>query len=147
MNEHDDKHRLRPAHPDDADELFRMARQLATSAVPRRQPFDHALAVILADRNQHLLVAPAPAGLVGYLYGLAHPAFHANGNIAWMEELFVDPGRRGSGLGRELVAAFEDWARQTAGAQYIAVATRRAHDFYLAVGYEESASYFKKRLV
>jgi hypothetical protein len=41
---------------------------------------------------------------------------------------------------------FERWAREMADAQYIAVATRRAHDFYGAIGYGESATYYKKDL-
>jgi len=41
---------------------------------------------------------------------------------------------------------FEDWARRSADARYIAVATRRADDFYGAIGYAESATYYKKDL-
>jgi hypothetical protein len=44
------------------------------------------------------------------------------------------------------MARFEHWARTSADVQYIAVATRRAHDFYRSIGYTESASYFKKVL-
>lgn len=58
---------LRPAEPSDANELFRLASILATSATPRR-----------------------------------------------------------------------------ANARYFAVASRRAGDFYRAIGYQESAAYFKK---
>ncbi|WP_168207543.1 GNAT family N-acetyltransferase [Microlunatus elymi] len=145
MQHHTDP-QLRPAVPNDADELFRMAQLLATSATPQRQTFDHLLTEILADPHQYLLVAAAPTGLSGYLYGLIHPAFHANGKIAWAEELFVDPDLRGAGLGRKLMTDFEDWAKQVGHAQYIAVATRRAHDFYDAIGFAESATYFKKTL-
>lgn len=138
--------RLRPAEPKDVDELFRMASLLATSATPHRQPFDRSLAMIIDDDRQHLAVAATGSGLVGYLYGLVHPAFHADGNIGWVEELFVDPQARSAGTGRRLMNDFEQWARRTADAQYIAVATRRAGDFYRAIGYQESAVYFKKTL-
>lgn len=104
------------------------------------------LKVILGDPKQQLLVAEIPSGVVGYLYGLVHPAFHANGNIAWVEELFVESEQRGGGTGRQLMTGFENWARRTSDAAYVAVATRRAHDFYDSIGYAESATYFKKNL-
>ena len=46
---------------------------------------------------------------------------------------------------RHLMAAAEDWARAR-GAAYVALATRRAAPFYQALGYEDSAIYFKKPL-
>jgi len=138
--------RLRTATPDDADQLFDMAQLLATSATPQREAFGRVFGDILDDPHQCLLVAEAAAGLVGYLHGLTHPAFHANGDIAWVEELYIDPGQRGNGLGRQLMNRFEDWAREAANANYIAVATRRAHGFYAAIGYAESATYYTKNL-
>ena len=121
-----------------------MASELATSATPEKTAFTRVLAMILDDDRQRLVVAQDGARLVGYLYGLVHPAFHANGNIGWMEELFVDSDQRGTGLGRALVADFEVWARAVADAQYVAVATRRADAFYEAIDYSRSATYFKK---
>jgi hypothetical protein len=41
--------------------------------------------------------------------------------------------------------AFEAWA-QTREARLVALATRRAAPFYQAIGYEESAIYFRKLL-
>ena len=41
--------------------------------------------------------------------------------------------------------AFEAWAKEREVKQ-IALATRRASDFYKALGYEESAVYFRKLL-
>lgn len=140
--------RIRSAVRADADELFRLACLLATSSVPERSAFEASLATILADDRQLLLVAEpdsdSAGGLAGYLYGLTHPAFHANGDIGWIEELYVDERLRGTGLGRRLMSAFEEWGIESVGAAYFAVATRRAGDFYRSIGYAESASYFKK---
>lgn len=83
--------------------------------------------------------------LVGYLLATSHPAFHANGEVAWVEELMVAASARRSGVGRALMAAAETWARHR-GAAYIALATRRAAPFYQALAYDESATYFKRPL-
>jgi hypothetical protein len=40
---------------------------------------------------------------------------------------------------------FEEWARSR-GSRLVALATRRATDFYLSLGYEESATYVRKLL-
>ncbi|HEX8005064.1 MAG TPA: GNAT family N-acetyltransferase [Trebonia sp.] len=50
---------------------------------------------------------------------------------------------RGQGIGRALMSAFEQWA-DTQGCALVALATRRAASFYRALGYEESATYFRK---
>jgi hypothetical protein len=41
--------------------------------------------------------------------------------------------------------AVETWARDR-GAAYVSLATRRASEFYLALGYDESAVFFRKML-
>lgn len=71
--------------------------------------------------------------------------FFANGNVAWLEEIMVDEKFRRTGIGSELVKAFEQKAIDS-DCKLIALATRRAADFYSAIGYEESATYFRKLL-
>lgn len=39
----------------------------------------------------------------------------------------------------------EEWAADQ-GAAYVALATRRAADFYAALGYAESATFFRKEI-
>ncbi|GAB3461228.1 GNAT family N-acetyltransferase [Kineococcus endophyticus] len=143
---------VRPAQPEDEEALLPLAVELATSFVPERVAFARSLAHVLADDAATVLVATAvepavePAGrtpVVGYVHVLVHPAFHANGNVGWVEEVVVAPQFRGSGCGRLLLEAAGEWARG-AGAVYVALATRRAGEFYRALGFEESAVYFKK---
>jgi hypothetical protein len=43
------------------------------------------------------------------------------------------------------MSAFEEWAAGQ-GCVLVALATRRAAPFYLALGYEESAAYLRKML-
>ncbi len=69
----------------------------------------------------------------------------ANGPVAGIEELMVDEHRRRDGVGAALVDAAEAWSRGR-GARLVSLATRRAAAFWTAVGYEESATYLRKRL-
>jgi GNAT superfamily N-acetyltransferase len=71
--------------------------------------------------------------------------FYANGPVAWVEEVLVEPQFRTQGAGRALMQTFEDWAVHR-GCAVAALATRRAAPFYVALGYEESASYLRKVL-
>jgi GNAT superfamily N-acetyltransferase len=82
----------------------------------------------------------------GYLLGFRHLTFYANGPVGWVEEVVVRDQDRGRGIGRVLMDAFEQWAAAEA-CTLIALATRRAAPFYRALGYEESAAYFRKVLI
>jgi GNAT superfamily N-acetyltransferase len=55
----------------------------------------------------------------------------------------VDELHRGLGIGRALMSKAEEWATSMGGV-YISLASRRAGAFYLALGYGESATYYKK---
>jgi GNAT superfamily N-acetyltransferase len=71
--------------------------------------------------------------------------FYANGPVGWVEEVFVRGQDRGRGTGRALMSAFEQWAADR-GCALVALATRRAAPFYRALGYEQSATYYRKVL-
>jgi GNAT superfamily N-acetyltransferase len=92
-----------------------------------------------------LVVETAERGIVGYLLGTSHLTFFANGPVVWVEELMVDENNRRSGVGRRLMERAEEWARSM-GAAYLALASRRAGRFYLALDYEDSAVFYKKTL-
>ena len=62
-----------------------------------------------------------------------------------VEEIIVRADRRGQGIGRGLIDAFEQWAKAR-NAALVGLMTRRAAPFYLALGYENSAIYFRKLL-
>jgi len=138
-------HVIRPARPADADVLFELAQQLATSFRLQRADFDQCLREVAADPSAWLAVVERDSALLGYCLGFDHVAFYANGRVAWVEEIVVRPEWRRSRLGARLMTAFEDWARSRR-AKLVALATRRAAPFYTALGYEESAAYFRKLL-
>jgi GNAT superfamily N-acetyltransferase len=120
-------------------------RQFATSFRPQREAFEVCLRALEADDSAWIAVVERRGAILGYCLGFDHLAFFAGGRIAWVEEIMVRPGCRREGLGGHLISAFEDWARSR-GAKLIALATRRAAPFYAALGYEESAAYFRKLL-
>jgi GNAT superfamily N-acetyltransferase len=137
---------VRPARPADAESVFALLTAFATSYRPRREAFD-----TLYPRLTHpagsgiLLVAEAEGAVIGY--ALAHRllVLYANGAVCELQELMVEPAHRGRGVGRRLVAAVERYAAD-AGAAEVAVPTRRARDFYLRLGFEETATYLKRPL-
>jgi len=58
----------------------------------------------------------------------------------------VSESVRRQGVASKMMSSAEAWARSVPTA-YIALASRRAGDFYLKIGYEESATYYRKTFV
>jgi len=134
---------IRPGTADDALAVADLAAELAQSFDFDRASFDSSYPALISDQNACVLVAAAGDRLIGYLLGFRHLTFYANGPVAWVEEILVRSERRQSGTGRALMTGFEDWAASS-GCALVALATRRAKPFYLAIGYEESAAYLRK---
>lgn len=138
---------VRTAVEADGDALWPLVREFATSFVPRRQEFDVTLPRLLERRHDTvLLVAEAAGGrVVGYLLAGTHLTFLANGPVAWVEEVTVDVKYRKRGVGRRLMNSVELWA-VSRGAAYVSLASRRAGDFYTALGYDDSAVFYKRSI-
>jgi len=136
---------IRPALAADAPAVAGLAAALAQSFTFSRARFDLTYPALLAERDVCLLVAIGGGDHLGYLLGFRHLTFFANGPVGWVEEILVSPDQRGSGTGRALMTAFEQWAAKH-GCAMVALATRRAAPFYRAIGYEESAVYHRKIL-
>jgi GNAT superfamily N-acetyltransferase len=141
-----EQEQIRPARLQDADGVWPLARDFATSFTPERAAFDRTWKQLVNAPNTLLLVAEAAeADIVGYLLGNSHMTFLANGPVVWVEEIMVEQNSRRVGVGRRLMEQAEQWARSV-GAAYLALASRRAGAFYTAIGYEDSAVFFKKTL-
>ena len=134
---------IRLAEDADRDAVFHLACYLATSFEVERKEFDAVFDRIQREDSIWLGVAESNAEVIGYLLGLDHLTFYANGRVAWIEEVAVHQDWRRRGVGRALTAAFESWTGNR-GAKLIALATRRAAGFYQSLGYKESATYFLK---
>ncbi len=140
---------VRRAEPGDKPAVFRLAHAFATSFAVEQPAFERSFDALLTRPEAFLAVAEAGEEankkMAGYLLGFEHLTFFANGRVAWIEEIMVSETFRRQGVGRTLMEAFEAWAAERQ-VKTIALATRRASDFYAALGYEESAVYFRKRL-
>jgi GNAT superfamily N-acetyltransferase len=134
---------IRPATLADAPAVAGLAADLAQSFQLDRASFDASYPALIGDDNACVLVATAAERVTGYLLGFKHLTFYANGPVGWVEEILVRSEHRQSGLGRALMTTFEDWAASNQCA-LVALATRRAKPFYLAIGYQESATYLRK---
>ena len=138
---------VRPAMVEDVEQFWPLVQDFAFSYRPERSAFERSFSDLLARSDTLVLVAVASTGaIVGYLLGSVHGTFFANGPVAWIEELMVDESSRHQGVASELVSAAEEWAR-TIPTAFIALASRRAGDFYLGIGYEGSATYYRKTFV
>jgi GNAT superfamily N-acetyltransferase len=134
---------IRFPSPADADAVLRLASELATSFAVREQSFRQAFGQLLSDRSACVRVAELGGVVIGYVLGFEHLTFYANGRVAWVEELMVAEAHRRQRVGKRLMDALTDWAAGQ-GCRMVGLATRRAADFYAALGYDASATYFRK---
>jgi GNAT superfamily N-acetyltransferase len=135
----------RDAVPQDEEEVFTLAAILATSFKLNKSDFSRIFLDFINDTNVDLYIAEKDSKVVGYVLAFHHSTFYANGLVSWVEEIFVLEELRGKEIGRKLMELIEMKALKR-GSKLVALATRRASDFYKAIGYEESATYFKKTL-
>ena len=137
--------RIRRAEAGDAEGVAGLAAELALSFEFSRERFRASYPALLAADDACLLLAVDRGEVAGYLLGFRHLTFYANGPVAWVEEVVVRDRDRRQGIGKFLMNAFEEWS-VSQGCALVALATRRAAPFYLSLGYEESAAYFRKVL-
>ena len=136
---------IRHAGAADAESVAGLAAEFARSFEFRPESFRVSYPALLTDDGACLLLAADGQETAGYLLGFRHLTFYANGPVGWVEEIVVRRQDRGQGIGRILMNAFEQWAAAE-GCTLIALATRRAAPFYRALGYAESATYFRRAL-
>ena len=149
---------IRPVRDSDADEWLRMRMALWPQADSDMEATEISQ-FLAAYPRPHLpmlhaaFVCPRPDG---GLCGLAEVSIRDSApgcktdRIGFLEGWYVDPDRRGKGVGRELVIAVEGWAR-TAGCLEMASDTDPSYPVspaaHAALGYQEVARYFRKDLL
>jgi GNAT superfamily N-acetyltransferase len=136
---------IRNASLADGPAILQLAERFATSFVVEAAAFRASFPRLLVEPSACLLVAEINGSVAGYVLGFEHPTFYANGSVATIEEIMVAETFRRRGIGRKLVDSFSQWARSRQ-CRVVCLATRRAAPFYLALGFDESATYFRKLL-
>jgi GNAT superfamily N-acetyltransferase len=63
-------------------------------------------------RERFMLLAHDDTGAVGIAYAAAHLSAEHGGTVGWLEELYVVPEARGTGIGSGLLAEVIERARQ-----------------------------------
>ena len=123
---------LRPAQPDEAEELSALC--LRSKAIWDYTPeqvesFRAELTITAEDIEAHSIIVAESAG--AYL-GIAHVI--PDGDIAVLEDLFIDPSTIGSGLGRELFQWAIHAARNAGAVTLTFDADPNAEPFYKHMG-------------
>lgn len=130
---------IREAVPGDAHVLARLNAVAMGYDYPEERTAQK-LAAILQDRRSRVFVAQLEGKAVGYLHLEDYDLLYAD-NMKNIMGIAVDPDFRRRGIGRQLLAAGEAWAREQ-GAKGIRLSSgesrKEAHAFYRALGYEGS---------
>ncbi|GAA1306508.1 MULTISPECIES: GNAT family N-acetyltransferase [Brachybacterium] len=138
---------IRPARLGDADQVWPLVHDFGPSFAPERREFETTWRTLSETADTLVAVAEVTGHqIVGYVLANSRLTFVANGPVAWVEEVMVAKSHRRFGVGRELMEHAENWAAER-GASYLALASRRAGPFYLRLGYEDAAVFYKKPLV
>lgn len=135
--------RIRPMAPADAGQVAELVTQLGYPSSPSQLARRFAL---VADRPDHgVLVAVAPDGAVLGVIHLRVAGLLEMEPTAVIESLVIDERARGRGIGGQLVAAAEQWARaRGVGAVWVRSNVTRvaAHRFYERLGYTRVTTSF-----
>ena len=106
-------------------------RDEVVSRLERLRRTDHAVVFVAERQNE----------IVGIATCHLFDAIHTSPLVAWLTALVVGADQQGGGVGRELVGAVEQWAREK-GAVKISLSSGEqragAHAFYRRCGYESS---------
>lgn len=129
---------IRAAEPGEEDELPALYEWLFAPPGGRPEQWDErrarvALRQAIDSHDCAVLVAESGGALVGF--ATAYQDMHSVrfGYRAWVEDLAVDPAQRSQGIGKALLDAAKDWARER-GATHLELDSAEdradAHRFY-----------------
>lgn len=138
---------VRPASATDAESIAELLGQLGYPATARE--VIGRVANLRDDQNTVILVAETEGLVAGVVTGHLFHSIHSTPLVAWLTTLVVRDSVQHSGIGRQLAAAVEDWARSR-GALRISVTSGKhrdgAHAFYERIGYERTGVRLTKQL-
>lgn len=134
---------IRRAELQDASAVLALTSAFVTTFDLDESAFSQSFVELVSDQHACFAVAEVDAVIAGYVLAFCHRTLYANGRVAWVEELMVDGDFRRRGIGSALMSEVERWS-VAMECKLVALATRRAALFYKALGYGESAAYFRK---
>ena len=138
---------LRPAGPDDADEIA----QLFTDEGYPAGPSDIVVRLErFASAHSRVIVAEHDGAILGFIAVHALPRFEHDDRILRILALVVDPGARERGVGRALMAEAERIGTEL-GAAFVEITAGHhrpeARHLYEQLGYDATvAAYLRKKL-
>jgi ribosomal protein S18 acetylase RimI-like enzyme len=136
---------IRPARQVDADQVFALLEQLASTYTPDRVAFEAAFAQLVDDHDTAVLLVSedASGSVLGYALTTITPLLYTNGSSAQLQELVVDSEHHGEGIGTDLVEEVERICRER-GVKQLTVPSRRSAGFYERIGYRSTADFLKR---
>lgn len=149
----DGEYAIRPFREDDLSEWFRL-RRLLWDETPDDDHQEEMMDIIEHSDSQFVSVADLGNGrLAGFLEASIRPFVDdcSSENVGYLEGWFVEPGYRRQGIGRNLVASAEKWARER-GCTEMASDAELGNSVSVAahgnLGYEETSRlvHFRKGL-
>jgi fructose-1,6-bisphosphatase/inositol monophosphatase family enzyme/GNAT superfamily N-acetyltransferase len=132
--------RARPACPDDRDAVLRLVREMGGHEDVERLGTSFGLVLVRPSVRAYVAEEPQRAGIVGYAELHARPVAGRDRIEGWLATLAVTPDRRGTGVGRMLVAAAEAGARELGCDEVVLESSawrERSHAFYRELGFAE----------
>jgi GNAT superfamily N-acetyltransferase len=129
---------IRPARPDEVEAVVPMYEWLFAAPGSRPPAWDpvragEALAEAIQATDSVVLVAEEAGSLVGICTAYLELNSVRFGRRCWVEDLAVDPERRSQGIGKALLDAARQWARER-GATHLELDSgldrEEAHRFY-----------------
>ena len=138
---------IRAPTPDDAAAIAELLGVLGYPATPvevreRLARFDEVETATIA-------VAELEGRAVGLVTGHVFSSIHAGATVAWLTTLVVSDRYQNRGIGAQLTAVIEDWARQK-GAVRVSLTSglqrHEAHAFYEHLGFERTGVRLTKGL-
>ena len=139
---------IRAATAGDAAALAHLLSQLgyaaSAAAIPAR------LDALVAEGGLAVVAVEAGGRIVGAASGARHRTLHAEAPTAYITALVTDESVRRQGIGRQLVAAIEQWASDGGCVRLSVTSAERrsdAHLFYPSCGFPYSGRRFTKTLL
>lgn len=135
---------IRPAGTDDLADMCALLErlfELEADFVFDRATQHQGLSRLASRKGARLLVAESGGRVIGMCSGQLVISTAQGGPSAWVEDVVVEPDRRGRGVGKKLIEAVTEWAREQGASRLQLLAdrdNRPALDFYDHLGWQQT---------